>query len=74
LDIGVPDLPQPRGLMRALCGGHIRDLVMSGASACLGLPRFIVFLLGFPEAVAPHGARSAGVRACPPRLKSNLVI
>jgi hypothetical protein len=43
LDIEAPDLPQPRGMMCALCGGHIRNLVMTGTYACLSLPRFTVF-------------------------------
>jgi hypothetical protein len=66
-DIGAPDLPQPRELIRTVCGEHLRDLVISDAFACPGLPRFAVFLLGFPEAIVPHGARSAG--AWPPRIK-----
>jgi hypothetical protein len=35
--------------MRARGGGYIRDLVMSGARACLSLPRSTRFCLNFPK-------------------------
>jgi hypothetical protein len=63
LDIQAPDLPQSRGLMRAICSGHIRNLVMSKTCACLSLPRFAFFLLGFPGAAVRLGNRMARAAA-----------
>jgi hypothetical protein len=57
LDILAPDLPRSRGLVRALCSGHTQDLVMTGPCACLSLPCFTIFLLGFSGAAAPLGNR-----------------
>jgi hypothetical protein len=43
--------------MRVLCSGHTQDLVMTGPCACLSLPCFTIFLLGFSGAAAPLGNR-----------------
>jgi hypothetical protein len=59
LDIGTPDPPQPRGLISALCAGHIQDLVMSEILSCLGLLRFDVCLLRLLEETAALGSRQA---------------
>src|SRR5258706_9012927 len=48
-DIGTPDAPRPCSSARP-CGGHIRDLVISDACACLSLPCLTTILLGFSEA------------------------
>jgi hypothetical protein len=45
--------------MRARCGGHIQQLVMSRTCACLSLPRSTRFCSDFPKAVSLLGNRMA---------------
>jgi hypothetical protein len=64
LDIKAPDLPRPRGPCPLFAGRYVWNLVIGAAGACLGLRQSTVSLPGPPEAIVPHGARSAGDCGC----------